>query len=87
MIVGIAADDASKKIINDSVTKLGVTYPILLSDGKVTDAYGGVDYLPESFYVDRSGKVMLETAGMSDGQGGKDEIEANIKKLLAAGGA
>jgi hypothetical protein len=37
--------------------------------------------------VDRSGKVMLETAGMSDGQGGKDEIEANIKKLLAAGGA
>ncbi len=87
VIVGIAADDASKKIINDSVTKLGVTYPILLSDGKVTDAYGGVDYLPESFYVDRSGKVMLETAGMSDGQGGKDEIEANIKKLLAAGGA
>jgi thiol-disulfide isomerase/thioredoxin len=87
VIVGIAADDASKKIIGDSVTKLGVTYPILLSDGKVTDAYGGVDYLPESFYVDRSGKVILETAGMSDGQGGKDEIEANIKKLIAAGGA
>jgi thiol-disulfide isomerase/thioredoxin len=87
VILGVSADDASKKIIGDAVTKLGVTYPILLSDGKVTDAYGGVDYLPESFYVDRSGKVMLETAGMSDGQGGKDEIEANIKKLIASGGA
>ncbi len=86
VILGIAADEAPKKVIGDNAKKLGVTYPILLTDDKVADAYGGVDYLPESFYVDRTGKVLIETAGMSDGQGGKDEIEANIKKLLAAGG-
>jgi thiol-disulfide isomerase/thioredoxin len=85
VILGIAADEAPQKVIGESAKKLGVTYPILLTDDKVADAYGGVDYLPESFYVDRTGKVLIETAGMSDGQGGKDEIEANIKKLLASG--
>ena len=86
VILGVAADDAAKPAIASTVNKLGVTYPILLRDDKVEDAYGGVNYLPESFYVDRGGKVMLETAGMSDDSGGKDEIEANIKKLIAAGG-
>jgi thiol-disulfide isomerase/thioredoxin len=83
VILGVAADEAGKKTIGDSAHKLGVTYPILLADDKVTEAYGGVDYLPESFYVGKDGKVMMQTAGMTDGQGGKDEIEANIKKLLA----
>ena len=85
VILGLAADDAGKKTIGDTAHKLGVTYPVLLTDDKVTEAYGGVDYLPESFYVDRGGKVLIETAGMSDGQGGKDQIEANIKKLIAEG--
>ena len=87
VILGVAADDASKKLIADSVHKMGVTYPILLTDGKVTDAYGGVDFLPESFYVDRTGKVMLETAGLNGDEGGKDEIEANIKRLIGGAGA
>ena len=86
VILGLAADDAGTKTIGDTAHKLGVTYPVLLTDDKVTEAYGGVDYLPESFYVDRGGKVLIETAGMNDGQGGKDQIEANIKKLIAAGG-
>ncbi len=85
VILGLAADDAGKKTIGDTAHKLGVTYPVLLTDDKVTEAYGGIDYLPESFYVDRAGKVLIETAGMSDGQGGKDQIEANIKKLIAEG--
>ena len=57
----------------------------LLADDKVEEAYGGVDYLPETFYVDRSGKVVLETAGITSEDGGKDEIEAHIKKLVAGG--
>jgi thiol-disulfide isomerase/thioredoxin len=85
VILGLAADDAGKTVIADTAKKSGVTDPILLADDKVEEAYGGVDYLPETFYVDRSGKVMLETAGISSEDGGKDEIEANIKKLVASG--
>jgi thiol-disulfide isomerase/thioredoxin len=77
-ILGIAEDDAGKDVIAKAVKRINVSYPILLTDPKVGPAYGGVDYLPESFYVDRNGIVQTETSGL----GSKDEIEANIKRLV-----
>ena len=79
-VLGIAEDDAGKDEIAKAVKKTGVSYPILLTDGKVAPAYGGVDYLPMSFYVDRSGVVVEETAGLAS----KDEVEANIRKIVAS---
>ncbi len=81
-ILGIAEDDAGKDEIAKAVKKIGVDYPILLTDGKVAPAYGGVDYLPMSFYVDRGGVVRVETAGLAS----KDEVQANIQKILAPAG-
>jgi thiol-disulfide isomerase/thioredoxin len=81
-ILGLADDvDAGKDTITKVAQKTGVTYPILLTDGKVQTAYGGLDVLPMSFYVDRNGVVVEQTAGL----GSKDEIEANIKKTIASG--
>ena len=91
VILGLADDvDAGKDAIAKVAHKTGVTYPILLTDGKVQKSYApsGMDYLPMSFYVDRNGVIAEETAGL----GGKDEIEAHIKKIVmtekasAAGG-
>jgi thiol-disulfide isomerase/thioredoxin len=83
-ILGLADDvDAGKDAIGKVVQKTGVTYPILLTDGKVQTAYGGLDYLPMSFYIDRRGVIVEETAGL----GSKDEIEAHIKKMIASGTA
>jgi thiol-disulfide isomerase/thioredoxin len=81
-ILGVTDDaDAGKDVIAKAAQKAGVSYPILLADDKVEKAYGGLDYLPMSFYVDRNGVVVEETAGL----GTKDEIEANIKKVIASG--
>ena len=85
VMLGVSTDDAGKDVVAKTVKKLGVTYPILLKNDKIEDAYG-LEYMPMSFYVDKTGKVLIATAGISDGQGGKDAIEANIQKLLAAGG-
>jgi len=84
VILGLADDvDAGKDAIGKVVHKTGVTYPILLTDGNVQKAYApqGMDYLPMSFYIDRNGVIVEETAGL----GGKDEIEAHIKKTIASG--
>ena len=84
VMLGISTDDVGKDVVGKTAKKLGVTYPILLKNDKIEDEYG-LEYMPQSFYVDKSGKVLIATAGIMDGQGGKDGIEANIKKLLAAG--
>jgi len=84
VILGLADDvDAGKDTIAKVAKKTGVTYPILLTDGKVQKLYSpeGMDYLPMSFYVDRNGVIVEETAGL----GGKDQIEAHIKKAIASG--
>jgi peroxiredoxin len=78
-VLGISEDEGlPKEDIVKSANKAGVTYPILLTDGKVAKAYGGVDFLPETFYVDKNGTVVVDTAGAPS----KDEMEANIKKTI-----
>lgn len=77
-ILGIAEDDASKEEIAKAVKRIGVSYPILLTDGKVAPAYGGIDYLPMSFYIGRDGIIEQEASGLAS----KDETEANIKRLV-----
>ena len=80
-VLGIAEDDAPKDEIVKTAKRAGVSYPVLLTDNKVANLYGGVDSLPTSFYVDRSGKVVEETVGLAP----KDEVEANIRKVVGEG--
>ena len=80
VILGLSQDTGtSTEDIAKAVKKLGVTYPILLPDDSIPKLYGGVDYLPETFYVDSKGTIVDETAGAPT----RDQIEANIQKILA----
>ncbi len=82
-VIGVTFDsEVGKETISKDVQKLGVTYPILLSDAKAEKDYlGDTDGLPISFYVDRTGKVIQVTMGL----GSKDELEAMVKQTIAAG--
>jgi cytochrome c biogenesis protein CcmG/thiol:disulfide interchange protein DsbE len=55
-----------------------IPYPVLIDGASLSDAYGGLDELPTSFYVDRNGTVVAAQLGLTS----KDEIEANIQKAL-----
>jgi thiol-disulfide isomerase/thioredoxin len=81
-IVGVAMDDTSDKEIADFAHKMGVNYVVLKGSEKVGDLYGGVDRLPLTYYIDRSGKVVDETVGLAS----ESVIEDAIKRSLAQGG-
>ena len=83
-VVGINEDDdAQSPEIKDQIKKTlertGVDYTILMSDKRVGDAYGGLDVLPATFYIDRSGKIVAQAIGLAS----KDEAESNIQKIVA----
>ncbi len=81
-ILGLTDDsDAGNEAISKAAKRIGVTYPILMTDGKVQKAYGGFEVLPVSFYIDRKGVIVEEAAGL----GTKDEVEAHIRKTIASG--
>jgi thiol-disulfide isomerase/thioredoxin len=83
-VVGITYDsEVGRDTIARDTKQLGVTYPILLSDPKVENAYlSNTEALPMSFYVDRSGKVIEVSAGL----GSKEQLESLVKELITAGG-
>jgi peroxiredoxin len=81
-IIGISADEGdSKDEVAKFATNMGVNYPILLGKESVETAYGGVQFLPSTFYIGRDGKVVDRVFGLK----GKGEIEASIKRALAEG--
>ena len=80
-IVGVVTDGATEDKVRQIADKYGVKYPITRCNHKTAQAYGGLPYLPESFYIDKHGKVVLAATDASS----KDEIEANIRTLLGLG--
>ncbi|MGI4854014.1 MAG: TlpA family protein disulfide reductase [Janthinobacterium lividum] len=83
-VVGINEDDDAqstevKDQIKKTLERTGVDYTILMSDKKVGDAYGGLDVLPATFFIDRSGKIVAQAIGLAS----KDEAESNVQKIVA----
>ena len=77
--LGIAMDDASTKDIAEFAQNMNVNYPILIGKEAVGDAYGGVQFLPETFYIDRDGKIVDKAFGLK----GRGEIEDEVKKIIS----
>jgi len=77
-VVGVAMDDASPSDIASFAQKLGVNYPVLIGKEEVGAEYGGIEYLPSTFYINRDGKILDHVFGLVS----KSEIETNIQKAL-----
>jgi thiol-disulfide isomerase/thioredoxin len=84
-VVGVTYDsEVGTPLISKDVKKLGVTYPILLSDPKAEKDYlSDSEVLPMSFYVDKTGKIVEVTAGL----GSKQQLESMVKETIASGGS
>jgi peroxiredoxin len=62
-IVGIATDVFAEERIRAFIAEHDITYPILLADPRVIREYGGINALPESFLLDREGRIRHRVIG------------------------
>ncbi len=79
-------DDAAKlksetADIAKSAKQLGIPYPVLLDGDAISKLYGDPEVFPTSFFVNREGKIVAATMGLTS----KDDLENNIKKALGTG--
>jgi thiol-disulfide isomerase/thioredoxin len=81
-VLGVAMDDTDPQDIKQFAQKMGVNYPIVVGKETVGDQYGGIPYLPSTFYINRDGKVVDRVFGLVS----RSEIEDNIKKALSVSG-
>ncbi|WP_254059676.1 TlpA disulfide reductase family protein [Granulicella sp. L46] len=83
VVLGLDQDDGmAVKEVAAASKRVGVTYPILMPDDKISKSYQLGDYIPETFYVDKTGKIVEQTIGAHS----KDELEADVQKAIASGG-
>jgi thiol-disulfide isomerase/thioredoxin len=76
-ILGVAQDDSSEETILDFSRKMGLNYPILQGNNKISELYPS-EGLPLSVYVDRSGKIVFRSEGLVS----ESIMEDAIKKSL-----
>jgi len=78
-MVGISLDRQGVGVVESFVQKYRVNYPILMADGQVDKAYGGITGIPTTFVIDAAGNIRQKYVGYRD----KAVFEADIKALLA----
>ena len=57
-IVGIALDQLDK--VKAFVKENGMNYPVLMGTNEVAASYGGVEAIPTTFLIDKSGKIVTK---------------------------
>ena len=80
-IVGVSMDDDPPAKVAKFAQDEGINYTVVMGNDKVADLYGGVDGLPETFYIGRDGKIVSRVMGLI----GHKEIEENIQSALKQG--
>jgi cytochrome c biogenesis protein CcmG/thiol:disulfide interchange protein DsbE len=76
-VLGVSMDDDPKPVTS-AIGKFHVVYPVVMSDEKLVELYGGVLGLPLSFIVDPSGRIVARFQGKSD----LKRMEQQLKTLL-----
>jgi peroxiredoxin len=78
-MVGISVDREGISVVKSFTRKYQINYPILMTDGQVQKAYGGIPSIPTTFVIDSAGNIRRKYVGYRD----KAVFEADIKALLA----
>jgi peroxiredoxin len=85
--VGISMDRSYEKLksaddawgsVRPFVAQHKMNYPILMGDSSLLEAYK-LNFLPMTYLIDRSGRIAAVYGGVVS----KDDVEANLKTLLA----
>ena len=77
-IVGISLDQDGWTPVKPFIESHKITYPVVVGDGELADAYGGIDGIPTTFIVDKKGNITKRHIGYMD----KTSLENLIKGLL-----
>ena len=80
-VLGVAMDDDGWEAVKPFAKQLGINYRLVMGNDQTATMYGGVDALPTTFLIDRSGRIAKTHIGLETG---KDGFQNEIDSLLGA---
>lgn len=77
-VVGVSMDEPGTRGVAEFVRANRVPYPVLLGGKAIAPDYGGVRLLPQTFLIDRSGRVVESLTGIES----RKLLEERIRRVL-----
>ena len=78
VVLGVSMDDDGWKVVKPFLERTKVPYRILLGDDPTAKKYR-IASMPDTFLIDRHGRIAATYAGLVD----KDDVERNIRAMLS----
>jgi peroxiredoxin len=77
-IIGVSMDDAPNGVVARFVKSKNVRYTIVRGDDAVARSYWSVQQMPQTFVIDREGKIVEHFVGLPE----KAELQRTVARLL-----
>jgi peroxiredoxin len=77
-VVGVSLDDDGWKVVKPFLKTARLPYRIVLGDDPTAKKYG-IGNMPDTFLIDRQGRIAAAYSGLVD----KDDVETNIRAMLS----
>ncbi|MCW5894260.1 MAG: TlpA family protein disulfide reductase [Bacteroidetes bacterium] len=77
-IVGVSLDQDGWDVVKPYLGRMPISYPVVVGDGSLADAYGGINAIPATFIVDKQGNIAKKHIGYLS----KPDFEKIVKSLL-----
>jgi peroxiredoxin len=74
-VLAISMDESSAPV-KSAIGKYHVNYPVVMSDEKLVELYGGVLGLPLNFVIDPSGRIVARHQGKTNLKAMEDQIKS-----------
>jgi cytochrome c biogenesis protein CcmG/thiol:disulfide interchange protein DsbE len=77
-VLGVSMDRDGWPLVGPWIARKGVNYPVMLGNSEVAALFGGLQSIPLTVIVDRSGRIAAIHAGFCR----KDEYESDLQVVL-----
>lgn len=80
LVIGISLDKDSDvlNLVSEFATDKKVTYPLIVDNGELEKAFGGIRAIPTTFYIDKNGTIVEKLVGMQT----KERFAQGLDALL-----
>jgi cytochrome c biogenesis protein CcmG/thiol:disulfide interchange protein DsbE len=77
-VLGVSMDDEGWEVVKPFMKEVGLNYRVVIGNDATAEMYGNVESLPETFLIDRAGKIAAIHIGLAS----RKEFEDEVAQLL-----
>jgi cytochrome c biogenesis protein CcmG/thiol:disulfide interchange protein DsbE len=77
-VLGVSMDETGWSAVRPFMAQKGVNYPMVIGNDEVSGLFGGLQTIPLSIIIDRSGRIAAIHSGLCN----KDEYESDLAAIL-----